>query len=108
MRPVRTPESTTVYTLPGGNEDNYLYAEDIAEGVKSVWAPTPDERALIAGGARIVLVIFGSLVPPVALTIERPFCQECRAEATWDGETQRYVCRSCHPPSDSDGISEGG
>jgi hypothetical protein len=64
MKPIRTPESNTVYVLPGGTEDNDLHAEQLPEGiVKSVWTATEEERALIAGGARLVLLIWGALGP---------------------------------------------
>lgn len=93
MKPIRTPESNTTYVLPGGNEDNFLAAEQLEEGVvKSVWTASPEERALIAGGARIVLLIWGSLVPPVALGLERPFCPGCKEPMTWIDELQRYQC----------------
>ena len=97
MKPIRTPQTTTTYVLPGGNEDNFLPAEHLDDGVvKSVWTATPEERALIAGGARIALLIWGSLVPPVALALEEPFCPVCREQMKWNVELQRFACGPCY------------
>ena len=94
MKPIRTPSTNTTYVLPGGNEDNFLPAEHLDEEgiVKSVWTATPEERALIAGGARIVLLIWGGLVPPVGLALEKPFCPQCGSEMAWSVELQRFQC----------------
>lgn len=92
MKPIRTPESDTVYTLPGGNEDNFLHAQHVEDGVKSVWRPSPEELALLYGGGRVVLMIYGSLVPPVSIGVERPFCPKCREQMPWDEDAQRYAC----------------
>lgn len=101
MKPIRTPDSNTVFALPGGNEDNYLYAQNIVDGIRSVWEPTPEERALIAGGASIVLVIFGALVPPVGMTVERPWCRLHRAQMTWE-QGHGYACETCAAAAASD------
>jgi hypothetical protein len=37
--------------------------------MKSVWVPTPEERAALAAGANIALVIVGVAHPPVQLTL---------------------------------------
>jgi len=92
VRPVRTPTSTAVYSLPGGNEDNFLYGEYVDGTLKSVWELSPEERTLLAGGARVSLFIFGSLVPPVALSIDRPFCSSCKQQMEWQVEPQAYGC----------------
>lgn len=96
MKPVRTPDSNALFTLPGGNEDNYLYAEQTVGGeIHSVWELHPAERAMLAGGGRVRLTIFGALVPPVLLTIARPHCRECNAEHVWNEESAAYQCPQC-------------
>lgn len=98
MRPVRTPLSTTIYALPGGNEDNYLYAQQGARGeIHTDWELTDPERLLLAGGGRVRLTIIGALVPPVILSVARPFCRDCKQELEWDDTEQTYSC-SCESP----------
>lgn len=92
MRAVRTPLSTNIYALPGGNEDNYLYVQETGGEIRSDWELNDAERALLAGGGRVALTIIGALVPPVILSVVRPFCRECKAEMEWDESTQAYAC----------------
>jgi len=96
VRAIRTPESTSIYTLPGGNEDNYLYVQQTVGGeIHSIWEPTDAERLLLAGGGRVRLTIIGALVPPLILSVARPHCRECRAEMAWVDESQSYSCETC-------------
>jgi hypothetical protein len=72
MKPRRTHESTSVYRLPGGTEDNDLWVTaDVDDGghpvVCSTWVPTDEERALLAAGENVELVIWGTAVPPLAM-----------------------------------------
>lgn len=72
MRPRRTHESNMVFRLPGGTEDNDLFARaDTDDGghpvLCSVWEPTPEERAAIAAGHNVQLIVWGDATPPVAL-----------------------------------------
>lgn len=74
MKPRRTHTSTNVFHLDGGTEDNDLwvtmYSPD--EGgpcIGSTWELTPEERASIAAGANVELVVFGTAHPPVALRL---------------------------------------
>lgn len=71
MKPRKTPTSTMVYRLPGGNEDNDLWAErDAAAGtILSTWELDDDERRRIAEGGTVDLVVWGTGHPPVALAI---------------------------------------
>lgn len=98
MRAVRTPHSTNIYALPGGNEDNYLYVQESGGEIRSDWELTDAERILLVGGGRVALTIIGALVPPVILSIVRPFCRECKAEMDWNQEQQKYAC-SCEAAS---------
>lgn len=72
MKPRRTHFSNKVFALPGGNEDNDLWvqvAED-AQGdpvICSTWQPTDAERAIIAAGGQVELVVWGDGTPPVAI-----------------------------------------
>lgn len=73
MKPRRTPTSTRVFRLPGGNEDSDLWVRDVVvDGqavIESVWSLTDAERGAIADGANIVLAVWGSGTPPVELYI---------------------------------------
>lgn len=74
MKPRRTPTSNQVFRLVGGNEDNDLWveqAEDVGGSpiILSVWELSDAERAAIAAGATIELMVWGQGTPPVALGI---------------------------------------
>lgn len=98
MRPRRTPASNTALELAGGTEDNTLHARvgiaypglaDDDPGhdqpfISCVFEPDQAERAAIASGANVELVIFGQQMPPVSLatTREQPLS---RPQRTIDG-----------------------
>lgn len=71
MRPRRTPASNQVFRLPGGNEDNDLWLTNVElEGhpvLVSVWELSDEERARIAAGDNIQLLVWGPGHPPVQL-----------------------------------------
>lgn len=69
MKPRRTPTSTTVLRLVGGNEDNDLWVEQRGPLIVSVWELTDAERTAIAAGATIELMVWGRGMPPVSLGI---------------------------------------
>jgi hypothetical protein len=73
MRPRRTINTDRVFTLPGGTEDSdlwtYMVATDSGPAIASVWVPTDDERAAIAAGENIRLIVFGTRLPPVMLDL---------------------------------------
>jgi hypothetical protein len=73
VKPRRTHESNKVYRLDGENEDHDLWVCETFDSehperivVVSVWEPTDDERAAIAAGANVELVVWGGQ-PPVAV-----------------------------------------
>lgn len=71
MRPKRVPTSNFVLQLPGGNEDNDLWAERSSDGTSpviiSVWELDDDDRAAIANGGTVELWTWGTQHPPVTL-----------------------------------------
>lgn len=72
MKPRRTVESTGVLRLPGGNEDHDLWYQSCVTPLgthvfETVWEPTDEERAAIAGGANVELNVWGAQHPPVAV-----------------------------------------
>jgi len=74
MRNRRTEFCDTVHELPGGNEDNDLWAyatEDSHKNeiIASVWVPTDEEREKIANGWNVRLLVWGKRTPPVAVDI---------------------------------------
>jgi hypothetical protein len=78
VRARRTHNSTRVFKLPGGNEDNDLWVYDLEDNhghniIASVWEPTKKERAAIAEGENIRLLVWGSGIPPFAMdTTDEP------------------------------------
>lgn len=74
MKPRRTVVSNGVFRLDGGTEDNDLWVTHYPdEGgldtvIGSTWQPTDEERAAIAAGANIELLVWGGQ-PPVALRL---------------------------------------
>lgn len=82
MRPRKTPTSNKVFELAGGNEDNYLHVKvgighprvldsDGMPTIEAVFEPSPEERAAIATGANVSLVVMGTGVPPMSMTTTR-------------------------------------
>jgi hypothetical protein len=73
MKPRRTVFTDRVFTLPGGTEDNDLWTYNVATNsgpaIASVWVPTDAERAAIAAGENIRLIVFGTGMPPVVLDL---------------------------------------
>lgn len=73
MKPRRTVFTDRVFALPGGTDDNdlwtYVAATDNGPAIASVWVPTDEERAAIAAGENIRLIVFGTGMPPVALDL---------------------------------------
>jgi hypothetical protein len=73
MRPRRTPQTTVVFSLVGGNEDNDLWVRrgstDGEPWIESVWELDVEERAAIADGGTIELRVYGQGTPPVSLAV---------------------------------------
>jgi hypothetical protein len=75
VKPRRVPDSTAVFRLPGGNEDNDLWVKRGSTNgepwIESVWELDEDEREAIAAGATIELRTYGNGTPPVSLAVGR-------------------------------------
>jgi rhodanese-related sulfurtransferase len=74
VKPRRTHESNAVFELAGGNEDNALWlrravTEDNEAVLVSVWEPDETERARIAAGENIELIVWGTGTPPCTVGI---------------------------------------
>lgn len=74
MKPRRTHGSTGVLALPGGTENNDLWYEAAVDDgehpvIQTVWEPTAEERAAIAAGENVYLLVWGSSHPPVAMGV---------------------------------------
>lgn len=74
MKPRRTHLANFVYRLEGATEDAdlWVYKHRDPEGfpvIRSCWVPTAEERAAIANGANIELVVWGDGHPPVAMQL---------------------------------------
>lgn len=77
MLPVNTPDSNFLFVLEGGDESNDLPVERTRDAdeqpvIRSVWGLTDEERAAIAAGANVYLVVWGMGHPPVALGVTDP------------------------------------
>lgn len=74
MKPRRTPSSTQVFRLPGGNEDSDVWVEQTTDAeeqpvIVSVWDLDDAEREGIANGGTIELMVWGSGHPPVSVAV---------------------------------------
>ena len=74
MRARRTHNTSRVFRLPGGTEDNDLWVYDIVDGegnhvIASVWEPSRKERDLIFAGENIRLLVWGDGIPPFAMDL---------------------------------------
>lgn len=76
MKPVNFPQSNRVLTAPRGMEKECGSLHTFTDGVNSIscWEPTEEERAAIAAGQPIyLLVVSGHTQPPVAVMATSPF-----------------------------------
>lgn len=74
MRPRRTHDSNSVFSLPGGTEDNDLWLRKVRDSdgdiiLCSCWVPTEAERKALAAGHNVELIVWGEAHPPVAMRV---------------------------------------
>jgi hypothetical protein len=73
MQTVPTEHSNRVFELPGGTDENDLWVfetvteEENAPVICSTWVPSDEERAAIARGDNVELIVWGTSHPPVAV-----------------------------------------
>ena len=78
MKARRTHQTTRVFRLPGGTEDNDLWVYDLTDEtgyhvIASVWEPSEEERQKIASGWNVRLFVWGDGIPPFAMdTTDEP------------------------------------
>jgi hypothetical protein len=75
MESRKTNSCNFIWKLPGGDERNNLHgyhgADDRGNKVcVGVFIPTPEERAQIAAGGNIGVVIWGETVPPMGVIVD--------------------------------------
>ena len=75
LKPRRTYLSNRVFVLPGGNEDNDLWArivtdEDECPVICSTFVPSDEQRERIAAGENVELMIWGAAQPPIAMRLD--------------------------------------
>lgn len=69
MDHVNFPEADLVYKGDGG-EVGDLVCQRLEPGqILSVWQPTEEERAVLAAGGKVELVVWGEPIPPVSLGV---------------------------------------
>lgn len=72
MIPVRTNASNVVYKGDEANGVGDAYVQRLRPGVVSMtWVPTDEERAAIAAGALVELVIFAEPIPPTLVMVSK-------------------------------------
>lgn len=71
MRPIRVEHSTHTYTAPGCWELPATVADngDGTKSVETVWELTEEERAEVARTGRLYLLIHGTVVPPLSMSV---------------------------------------
>jgi len=107
MDPIRTHASNVCFKLDGGTDENDLWIEKDVDLLDqpvliSTWEPTPGERALIAAGAAIELIVWGEGHPPVAihvashLTLHSWRCEGAMPHGfSLLSERYKWRCESC-------------
>lgn len=94
MKPIRTPESNTVFNPAEGDEENVepMHAEvREGDGIYSTWDLTGEEREQVAQGAMIVLGVAAAKPPPVGMQVVPPPGTE------WSDELKTFVCPVAEP-----------
>jgi hypothetical protein len=72
MKPIRHAGSNVLYKGPTPEIDD-LWCERVEPGeIHTVWELADEERAAIAAGGRVVLMILSEPIPPVALGVLAP------------------------------------
>lgn len=103
MIPIRTPDMT--HTLFGEEGSDIEPLPALVEGdyrTTTIWGLNEDERAQVAEGARIGLIVLMHPTPPVALTVAFPHCEECGRRMDWEPRLKTFVC--AHGVVDEDGL----
>jgi len=76
MRPRRTIDTDLVLQLPGGNEDNDMWAKvgetDGQPWIESYWELSPKDLAELIDDGCIVLRLWGNVHPPIAMYVGEP------------------------------------
>lgn len=67
MKPIRTPAMGVTYRGPRSDIGDLPCERMQAGQIRSVWEPSPEERALIAGGGNVEITLFCEPIPPLAV-----------------------------------------
>ena len=76
MNPIRFAESNTVMLAPPGMDNcSDVHAFRDGQQVITCWQPTPEERAKIAIGEPVWLLLIGPTMQPAVVTADKPFVE---------------------------------
>jgi hypothetical protein len=69
MKPVRTGYTDMVYRGPNPDVGD-LWCQRVEPGcIASIWEPDEEERAALAAGGRVRLVLWSEPIPPICLDV---------------------------------------
>lgn len=92
MWPIKTKDTTDTLVGPEGSGIEPLPVMVENDATTSIWELDDDERARLAAGGRIGLVVLAHPQPPVALAIASPYCNKCGELMRWDERLGIYLC----------------
>ena len=75
MKPIEMPESNAVFKMEGCGDLPAVKAHDPETGqsyIISAWEVTPEDLKLLGKTGIVYLCTMGTLLPPVALSVENP------------------------------------
>ncbi len=88
MKPVKFAEAEIVYRGPTA-EIGDLWCQRVRPGqIRSVWEFTDEERAVIADGGRVELVLFNEPIPPISLNVLLEEESRPVGEHGWKGQQE--------------------
>lgn len=102
LRPTVTPQSNSVLRAPEGMDNCgdlhvELVPDDDSRSVItcSTWTLDARQRALVAAGANMRMSVWQHPIPPLALSIEPPFCDSCGVLTVFVWSEGKFACPSC-------------
>lgn len=112
LRPGRNhPNANSKLHAPPGREDEVGSLEcELADGgggsvvTLSRWVLSDEQRKMIESGAHVRLGVWQHPIPPLAVSLEGPPCEECDREMTWDANLQTFTCAHVDDAGDEGGM----
>lgn len=100
LQPILTPFTNSVLRGPEGTDVGDLPCELIKEEVAgetwvstaSGWELDERQRELVAAGAHMRMTVWQHPIPPLALSIEAPFCGSCTTQCVYVKSERVFAC----------------